>query len=116
MLFMKIPKHKILLGVSLAIISFQIYLGVLLGYFVAAFGAGKRTGEQGKIKSFVFETGSYKFHLHHWVIGIGILPLALHTDLSFLSNKFFSGLAGGLVFQGITCYSDWHKLIVKKKP
>jgi hypothetical protein len=111
---MKILKHKLLLGVPLAIISVQIYSGILLGYLAASFAAGKQTGEQGRFRSFVFGVGSYKFHFHHWLMGIGILPLALHADLSFLSNQFFSGLAGGLVFQGITCYSDWHKLVVKK--
>lgn len=112
---MKLSVRKFLVAVPLAIVSFEIYFGVLVGYIGAFFIAGKETGKPGKFKSLIVDLGSYRLHLHHWLLGLGCVPLAAHFNLSFLSDQFFVGMAGGLVYQGITCYSDWHKVIFRKR-
>ena len=104
---MKISKPKFLLGIPVALISLELFLGVLLGYLLPRlFGR--------KIPSVLFNIGSWKLHFHHWFIGIGILISALYYN--FLPFPQFSyGFLGGLIFQGITCYPDWHKIIIRKK-
>ena len=111
---MKISKRKLLLSIPLAVISFEIYLGVVIGYLGALVLAGKETGKQGTVKSLILDLGKYKVHLHHWVIGLGFMPVAWHCNLAFLSDQFFLGLMGGLICQGILCYSDWHQVIFRK--
>ncbi len=106
--------RKILLGIPLAIISFEIYLGIVLGYFLGKFLSGKKTGQSGIIKSIVLNIGNYKLHIHHWLLSLGILILNLLTSLFFPFPKFSLSLLGGLMIQGIVCYPDWHKIFIRE--
>lgn len=103
-----ITKSKILLGTPIALFSFEIYFGMILGYFAADFFSSR-------IKSITFNIGSYKLHLHHWLFCLAILPLVIAYNFSPLPIYFSSGILGGLVFQGIVCYSDWHRIIIKQQ-
>jgi hypothetical protein len=111
---MKISKRKFLLTVPLAVISFEIYFGVLIGYIGAFIIAGKETGKDGIFRSLVFDMGKYRVHLHHWVFGLTVIPVAVHYNLTFLSDQLVVGMLGGLAYQGITCYKDWHQVLIKR--
>lgn len=106
----KISK-KFLLSIPLILISLQIFLGIILGYLLGKALSGKNTGRSGTIKSIVLNVGNYKLHLHHWLLSLGILILNLLSNLSF--PQFFLSFLGGLMIQGIFCYPDWHKILVK---
>ncbi len=103
----KIKKSKILLGTPIALFSIEVYLGIILGYFAAEFFSPR-------LKSITFDIGRYKFHFHHWLLGLGILPLLLIYKFSLLPITLSSGFLGGLIFQGIFSYPDWHRIIIKK--
>jgi len=106
MKFFKFKKSKFLLGLPLALFSLEIYLGSLLGYFSFKFFTGKTP-------SLAFNVGNYRLHLHHWLYGLAILIPALHYNfLPFPQLSY--GFLGGAIFQGIYCYSDWHKILIKK--
>ena len=112
----KLDWSVLFLGLSSAYISFQICLGVIMGYFVARIFSGKEAGPTGKIKSVIFHWGNYRLHLHHWFLGFATVLFALILDYSFFDyGKFSYSFLGGLIFQGIFCYCDWKKIIVKKK-
>ena len=104
---------KIFLGLPLALISIQVFLGVLLGYFFGKIISGKKTGEPGKIKSIILKMGHYKLHLHHWLLSTGILILNFLAGIFLPFPKFSLSFLGGLAIQGILCYSDWHQIIKK---
>ena len=112
---MKISKKKTLLALPIALISLELYFGVLIGYFLGRVLAGKETGESGKIKSIVFNIGRWRLHLHHWFFGLGIATSVFFLNLPFPFPQFSVGFLGGFVFQGIYCYSDWYKLLMRKK-
>lgn len=104
---MKILKSKIFLSFPLALLSLEIYLGSLLGFFSFKLFTGK-------IPSLAFNVGSYRLHFHHWLYGSAILIPALYYN--FLPFPQFSlGFLGGVIFQGIYCYRDWYRVIVKQK-
>jgi len=109
----KLIKSKFFLGIPLAVFSWEIYFGVILGYFLAKFFSGRETGFPGKIKSIVFNIGKWRIHLHHWLCGLGILISLFFINLPL--PQFSFGLLGGFIFQGIFCYSDWSKIIIKQK-
>jgi len=103
----KLVKSKFFLGLPVALFSLEIYSGALLGYFMAKFLSGR-------LKSPIFHLGHYKLHLHHWLYGLGFLISAIWYQ--FLPFPQFSfGFLGGVVFQGITSYSDWHRILVRRK-
>ena len=103
----KLVKPKFFLGLPVALFSLEIYSGALLGYFAAKFLSGR-------LKSPIFHIGQYKLHLHHWLYGLGILISAFWYQ--FLPFPQFSfGFLGGVVFQGIFCCQDWHKILIKTK-
>jgi hypothetical protein len=109
----KLIKPKFFLGIPLALFSLEIYFGALFGYLIAKSLSGKQPGQPGKIKSLAFNIGKYKLHLHHWLLGLGILISAIWYQ--FLPFPQFSfGFLGGVVFQGIFSYPDWHRILIKK--
>jgi hypothetical protein len=112
---MKISKRNFLLAVPIAVISLEIYLGVVIGYIGALVLAGKETGTEGIVRSLKFDMGRYRVHLHHWVLGLGVIPLAVHYNFAFFSDQLVVGIMGGLAFQGIACYKDWHKVLFRVK-
>jgi len=105
-------KKGISLTIALALISLQLGLGIILGYFTIRFLAGKQTGRQGMIKSFTFQIGDYKLHLHHWLYSLIVLIFVLFFD--FYYSQFVYGFLGGWVIQGIFSYKDWKKILSKK--
>jgi uncharacterized metal-binding protein len=77
--------------------------------------AGKTNGKQGRIRSIVIPFGRHEVHLHHWLISSGIIILSLIIGVQFLASVIFYGVLSGLVFQGIYCYSDWHKILIPRR-
>jgi len=105
---MRFSKLKSVILASLAIFSFQLYLGIILGYYLPKFFAKK-------VRSIIFEFKNWRLHFHHWFLGLGILVSTIFYE--FLPFSPFSiGLLGGVIFQGIYCYSDWHKILIRKVP
>ncbi len=85
---------------------------MVLGYFAGKFGGGEKPNQPGTVKSVIFNIGNYKLHLHHWLIGLGILTLAGWYNV--LPLPYFSfGFLGGFIFQGIFSYDDWHRILIK---
>jgi len=96
------------------IIIFGGYLSFafwFLGYFLAKLLGAKADGKQGILKSITIPLGKYELHLHHWFVGLGIGTMGMIRDVHVLSPEIFYGFLGGLVFQGIYCYSDWYKIV-----
>ncbi len=105
-------KKGIGLTIALALMSLQLGLGIIVGYFTARFLAGKQTGQPGVIKSLAFQIGDYKLHLHHWLLSLGVLAFAFFFNLFHF--HFFYGFIGGWVIQGIFSYKDWKKILIKR--
>lgn len=111
----KLVKPKFFLAIPLALLSLEIYLGAIIGYFITKFFSGKEPGISGKIKSIIFDIGNYKLHLHHWFLGILILISVFCFKFNLILPQFSYGFLGGLIYQGVSCYPDWYKIIIKKK-
>jgi len=111
----KFINTKTILGGLLASLSFQVFLGSVIGYFFGKFFSGEKTGDPcaNPFRSWKFDIGKYKVHVHHWLICSLILATAViwHYLPVF---KFSFGFLGGVIFQGISCYEDWKKIVVKK--
>ena len=105
-------KKGIGLTIALALISLELGLGIIFGYFTARLLAGKQTGQQGIIKSLTFQFGDYKLHLHHWLLSFGVLAFAFFFNLFHF--HFFYGFIGGWVIQGVFSYKDWKKILIKR--
>lgn len=105
-------KKGISLTIALTLISLQLGLGIIFGYFTARLLAGKQTGQQGRIKSLAFQIGNYKLHLHHWLLSLGVLVFAFLFNLFHF--HFFYGFIGGWIVQGVFSYKDWKRILSKK--
>jgi hypothetical protein len=112
---MKIFKSKILLSLPLALLSLEIYIGVLVGYFFSRYLSAKTAGQKNRWwKSLVFEVGNYRLHLHHWLYSLAILISGLYYNfLPFPQLSF--GLLGGMIFHGIHSYRDWYKVVIRQR-
>ena len=84
--------------------------GLVFGYLIAAFCAGKREGEQGRFRSLIFKTKNYIIHLHHWFIAI--IGLAILLSFNFYNNLIY-GLLIGVIVQGLT-YKDFYRIAYRR--
>lgn len=106
---------KIFLSLPVALISLEIYFGIVFGYFLGKFISGKKPGENGLIKSIVINFGNYKLHLHHWSLSLGILLSNFLVSFYLPFPQFSLSFLGGLMLQGIICYPDWHRILIRKQ-
>ena len=97
------------------ILGYLFFVGWLVGLLLTKCASGKTSGKSGRVKSIVIPFGKYKIHFHHWLISSGIIILGLITNVSFLASTISYGVLSGSVFQGIYCYSDWHKILIPRR-
>ncbi len=103
----KLKLPKFLLGLPVALLSLKVFFGGLIGYLLADFLSGK-------LNPVILGIGNFKFHIHHWIMGFVMLIVTLLYEISPLANQLFYGFLGGVIFQGISDYSDWHRIFFKK--
>ena len=87
-------------------------LSLLAGFLAGKFGGGKSTGDRGRVISITIPLGKWKLHLHHWLCSVWAIALSAIIGFHLLPPPVTYGLLGGLVFQGIYCYGDWHRILV----
>ena len=104
---------KSFFAIPIALISIEIYLGIIIGYFCGKFFAGKYDGCQ-RVKSIFINIGRYTLHIHHWIASIVIGVFAAVFNLFPFFSPFFFGVLGGLVIQDFYLDEDWRHVIIKK--
>lgn len=111
-------KRKTTLFVLLAMGIFLGYCSFIswsIGFLMAKYLGGKTTGERGRLRSFVIPLRRRKIHLHHWLLASLAIVITLVYGIDFLSSDLLYGFFGGIVFQGIYCYGDWHKVLAPRR-
>ncbi len=95
-------------------LGYLFLLSWLIGFLASKYLAGKSVGERGKVRSVVIPLRRWGVHLHHWLYSSFLISLSFTTGMHFLTPEITYGLLGGLVFQGIYCYGDWHVILVSR--
>lgn len=106
--FTRFPKVPLL---ATTIISFELGVSIIGGYLMARFLAGARTHAKGRIPSLRFRVKTYKVHLHHWFVCLGILALAFLFHFFLVTPQVFYGFLGGAIVQGVVYYDDWTRIV-----
>lgn len=112
----KMRKKLILISLLLAgyALGYFFYLSLAIGFAISKFCGGKEEGRPGRVKSIVIPWRTYELHMHHWFISSLAGATGTITGMFILAPDLFYGFLGGMVFQGIYCYNDWHRLIKRK--
>jgi len=112
-------KKKLAAILSIIVASITLghlfFLSLLLGFLASKYVAGKSAGERGKVRSIVIPFRRWDIHLHHWLYSLCLIGLSSTTGIHFLTPAITCGLLGGLVFQGIYCYSDWQIVLISRR-
>jgi len=95
--------------------GYLFFLSWLFGFLTCKYMASKSVGERGTIRSIVIPCGRWRIHLHHWLCSSCLIGLSSTTGIHLLTPAVTYGLLGGLVFQGIYCYSDWHRILIGRR-
>ncbi|MFH1780634.1 MAG: hypothetical protein ABH841_01315 [Candidatus Nealsonbacteria bacterium] len=101
---------RITLPIVTGFVSLQISILFCLGVIVGYLGAKYFT-----VRSIKIPLGKRQLHLHHWLIAMLGLATVLITKIYEDIPSFVLGIGGGLLFQGIYSYGDWHKILKKKQ-
>ena len=103
----------------------SIIVSILLGYFfVLGWTTGlilskclssKKEGAPGKIPSIILPIHRWKIHIHHWITSSCVMGITYLIDFHFfMSPAIAYGVMSGIIFQGIYCYNDWHRIVKSK--
>ncbi len=112
---MKKKLVTILLTIAASItLGYLFLLGGLLGFLASKYVAGKSAGERGKVRPIVIPFRRWGIHLHHWLYSLCLIGFSSATGIHFLTPTITYGLLGGLIFQGIYGYSDWHVILISR--
>ena len=112
-------KRKLLTILSTVIagitLGYLFLLGWLLAFFTARYVAGESAGVQGKLGSIIIPFRRWRIHIHHWLYSLWLMGLSMLTGIHFLTPSITYGLLGGLIFQGIYSYHDWHIVLTSSR-
>ena len=112
-------KKKLVASLSIVVagitLGYLFSLSVLFGFLAGKFVAGKSAGKRGRLGSIVIPFRRWGLHFHHWLYSLGLIGLSSITGMHFLTPAITYGLLGGLVFQGIYCYNDWHVVLISRR-
>jgi len=95
--------------------GYSFYLSWAAAFALSKFCGGRENGIPGKLRSVIIPWRRYQFHLHHWLLASLTAAVSAVSGFSLISPGLFYGFLGGLIFQGIYCYTDWHRIIISKK-
>jgi len=107
--------------VLISLIATLFLLGILCykswgaGFVVTKYLSGRKDGKQGIVRSISIPWRNYRLHLHHWflfLIGGGICAV---QGFYILTPEAFYGFLSGVVFQGIYCYGNWYRIVMKSR-
>lgn len=113
---MKMKRLTILSTLIVSImLGYLFLLSWLLGFFAARYVAGESAGVRGRLGSIIIPFRRWRLHIHHWLYSLWLMGISLATGIHFLTPSITYGLLGGLVFQGIYYYNDWHIVLTTRK-
>lgn len=110
-------KKIVLIGLIVGFCFFGVfcYKTWIIAFVITKYLSGRTDGKQGIVKSIIIPWGNYQFHLHHWFIALIIGGVCLVKGFYILAPEVSYGCLSAVIFQGIYCYRDWHRIIRKKK-
>ena len=95
------------------LLGYLFFVSWLFTFVMCKWTSGKSSGERGRVPSIVIPLGRWTVHVHHWLCCLCVVGISVATDLHFLTATVTYGLLGGAIFQGIYCYNDWHRILVR---
>lgn len=101
--------------VATVLLGYLFLLSLLLGFLASRYVAGNSAGKRGRIGSVIIPFRGWRIHLHHWLYSLWLMAITSLTGVYFLSPAVTYGLLGGMVFQGVYSYSDWHVVVVGRR-
>lgn len=85
------------------------------GHIAGKLGGGMSEGQSGRVKSIIIPLGKWRLHLHHWLCSLSLLSASAASGFYLFGPHVTYGFLGGLAFQGIYCYSDWHRILIRRR-
>lgn len=94
--------------------SILFAIGILAGYLLTRCFY-KKYVENGLLKFMYIDFGGWKFHLHHWILGVLIIIFLLLGGWKSEFPNFLWGVICGIAVHDIYDFNDWHKVVSREK-
>lgn len=109
-------KKIILISLIAGFLLFGIlcYKSWFATFAVTKYLSGRTDGKQGIIRSIIIPWRNYQLHLHHWFLALIVGGVFVVKGFYILAPEVFYGFLSAIIFQGIYCYGDWHRIIKRK--
>ena len=103
-------------AVATAALGYLFLASLALAFVASRRVSGEAAGKRGLFRSIVLPLGRWRVHLHHWLYSTWLIALSLATGVYVLSPEITFGILGGVAFQGLYQYSDWHVIVLNRHP
>jgi hypothetical protein len=87
----------------------------ILAFVITKCLSGRSDGRQGIVRSIIIPWRNYQFHLHHWFIALVVGGVCAAKGFYIMAPQISYAFLSAIVFQGIYCYGDWHRIIKRKR-
>lgn len=87
----------------------------IIAFVITKVLSGRTDGKPGIIRSIIIPWRNYQFHVHHWCIALIIGGVCFAKGFYILAPEISFGFLSAIIFQGIYCYGDWHRIIKRRK-
>jgi len=95
--------------------GYLFYLCWAIGFAMSKYCGGGKDGRPGRVRSIIIPCRRYELHIHHWFLSFLLGATSGAAGFFLVAPELFYGFLSGFVFQGIYCYSDWHRIVKRKK-
>jgi hypothetical protein len=90
------------------------YKSWIIAFAITKYLSGRTDGKQGIVRSIIIPWRNYELHLHHWFLALVIGGVFAAKSFYILTPEAFYGSLCAIIFQGIYCYKDWHRIMKRK--
>jgi len=94
--------------------GYLFYLCWAIGFAMSKYCGGGKDGRPGRVRSIIIPCRRYELHIHHWFLSFLLGATSGAAGFFLVAPELFYGFLSGFVFQGIYCYTDWHRIIKRK--
>ena len=90
------------------------YKSWIIAFAMTRYLSSRTDGKQGLVRSIIIPWRNYELHLHHWFLALVIGGVFAAKSFYIVTPEVFYGFLSAIIFQGIYCYKDWHRITKRK--
>lgn len=100
---------------TLSLLGILCYKSWFAGFVLTKYLSGRKDGKQGIVRSITVPWRNYRLNMHHWFICLIVGGICAVKGFYIVAPEVFYGFLSAVIFQGIYCYGDWYRIVMRSR-